>query len=101
MRKKIIDKTRCKQSVRDPGSWPSYHQCYRKIWKDEFCKLHHPDTVEKREKEKEKRYKAKQKTETWYLLGEAYKKIKKLERENKKLKKRLELLSLSTQSKIN
>ena len=96
-----MDKTRCKKDVRDSGMWPSYHQCYRKIWKDGFCKLHHPDTVKKRSEEKEKRWEAKQKTETWYLLGKAYEKIDKLERENKKLKKRLELLSLSTQPKIN
>jgi len=37
----------CHKPVWSGGGWHSY-QCKRKIWKDEYCKQHHPDEVEAR-----------------------------------------------------
>lgn len=41
---------RCTKEVRTDGMGFSHHRCYRKKWKGDFCKQHHPDT----EKEKRK-----------------------------------------------
>ena len=55
---------RCKAKVW--GGWRHY-QCTRNIWKDGYCKQHHPDTVEEKEKQS-----------TWYRLQEAEKEIARL-----------------------
>lgn len=38
------------------GTWHS-HRCTKPEWKDGWCKVHHPETVEKRNTEKEIRWK--------------------------------------------
>jgi hypothetical protein len=43
-----MDKTRCKKRVWLQGGFVDY-QCSRKIWKDGYCKQHHPETVEERQ----------------------------------------------------
>jgi len=57
------DQTRCKIDVSGEGrfGWVHPHQCRRKIWKDGFCRQHHPDTVKDRLTEADKRWKVKAK----------------------------------------
>lgn len=40
----------CKRSVSGEGKWGAFHQhqCTRPIWKDGYCKQHHPDKEEER-----------------------------------------------------
>ena len=73
---------RCKEKVFPKDLWGVFHshQCSRNIWKDGYCKQHHPDTKKKREKEKDKRFKEKQKQDPWYKLGRAQDKIKRMEK---------------------
>lgn len=60
--KEIKQKPRCKQSVASPGRFGSFHphQCSRYVWKDGYCKQHHPDTKEARLKANEDTWKRKQ-----------------------------------------
>ena len=53
-----LDKTRCDVSVSGYGrfGWVHPHQCRRKIWKDGFCKQHHPSSVKNRMAESDKRF---------------------------------------------
>ena len=39
---------RCKKTIYTNRGFSS-HQCTRKIWKDRFCKIHHPDNVKARQ----------------------------------------------------
>lgn len=81
-----MDNNRCKKIV-----WSTWHghQCRRKIWKDGYCKQHHPDTVKERDEARRKRWEEKQEISPWRLLQKASERIKELEKENKKLKKEL------------
>lgn len=60
-----MDKERCKQYVVEPGGFHQ-HQCYKPIWKEGYCKIHHPSSVAKREKEKEERYEKKRKKDPYH-----------------------------------
>jgi len=75
----------CKKQVFVQGGWRT-RQCSRRIWKDGYCKQHHPDSVKKREQEKEARWLEKKKESPYYLLEKANCKIRELEEENKQLK---------------
>ena len=85
-----MDETRCKIMV-----WETWHehQCRRKIWKDGYCKQHHPDTVEERRKKQQQRDEEKRKQDPYYKLGQAHTRIKELEEEVATLKSRLKLIS--------
>ena len=48
-----MDENRCKKQVW--GSW-TYYQCSRKIWKDGYCKQHHPDSVKERERKRDEKW---------------------------------------------
>lgn len=74
-----MDDTRCTESVMI-DSWHS-GQCSRKIWKDGYCKQHHPDAVKLRQEKSSQRWEEKRKQEPWYLLREANKRIAELEAE--------------------
>lgn len=50
------DRTRCCESVADGGRSVMVHQCRNKVWKDDYCKTHHPDTVAKRNDANRQRY---------------------------------------------
>jgi hypothetical protein len=39
-----LDPERCKASVAHGDRAPTFHQCQRKVWKDGWCRQHHPDT---------------------------------------------------------
>jgi hypothetical protein len=67
----------CKQRVISGAMGFHTHRCERKIWKDGFCKQHHPNSVEARRKEMDKRYEEKQKRSPYVLLA------KSIERERK------------------
>ena len=63
-----IDKTKCEEKVfYDTRDWHG-HQCTRKLWKDGYCKTHHPDAVKQRRIDAEKRYEEKRKESHWYRL---------------------------------
>jgi hypothetical protein len=40
----------CKKMVSAAGQWGTFHphQCTKKIWKDGWCKVHHPDSIKER-----------------------------------------------------
>ena len=77
----------CIKAVYSTDRFPIEYQCTRKIWKDGFCKQHHPNTVAERQKKQEERWKTKLDNSPWVLLGKAQKRIKELEEENAELKK--------------
>ena len=54
----MSDETRCCKRVYDSYSLIG-HPCTRKVWKDGFCKTHHPETVKARQEESTRRYKEK------------------------------------------
>ena len=58
----------CKQSVYNQDAWRGF-QCSRKVWKDGYCKQHHPDNVEERRKKSLIAYEAKLKQTPWYHLS--------------------------------
>ena len=45
----------CKQRVYRPGGLFTGGQCSRKVWKDGYCKIHHPDSVRERQKKSDER----------------------------------------------
>ena len=55
---KPTDKDRCKKKVYPSDMWGGFHghQCHRKIWKDGYCKQHHPNTVKARMDTRDKRW---------------------------------------------
>jgi hypothetical protein len=69
MAMKIIDETKCKEVVH-------FHQCSRKIWKDGYCKQHHPDSISERHRKSNERYEAAQEKSPWRLLEKATNKNK-------------------------
>jgi hypothetical protein len=73
----MINPSRCKRTI-----YPGY-QCHYKIWKDGWCKSHHPDSVAARQKLSDERWRIKMDSSP---LTVAYRKIKELEAEIKRLK---------------
>ena len=72
-------KTRCKKNVYPRESmFMRAHQCSRYVWKDDYCKQHHPDTVAERNRKREERYEEKWKKSCWNQLREARKEIERL-----------------------
>lgn len=71
-----VNPKQCKASVMGARGWSSY-QCSRKIWKDGWCKQHHPDTVAKRDKLYEEKYKAKEAASPFGQLQKIRKCLKK------------------------
>jgi len=79
---------RCIKRINDQGGYHT-HQCSREIWKDGFCKLHHPDTVRQRTDETEARWKAKMADTP---MAKAGKRIQELEARVKELEGIIEQL---------
>lgn len=71
--------TRCKASVSSGGRAPRYHQCQRGLWRDGWCKQHHPDSCAERERESRKRYAAQAENSTGARLDRARTRIAELE----------------------
>jgi hypothetical protein len=78
----------CKQRVYPNERWGAFnpHQCNKKIWKDGFCKIHHPDSVEERNRKATERWNAKNEASDFHQLKLARKRIEELEEEIRKLK---------------
>jgi len=66
------------------------YQCSRKVWKDGFCKQHHPESVKKRNMESKKRWEEQFENSEYMKLKRANERIKELEAEVARLKKCLE-----------
>jgi hypothetical protein len=51
---------KCKATVYPQQAWGSFHghPCKKPVWKDGFCKVHHPETVAERNKKFRLRYEA-------------------------------------------
>ena len=64
----------CKERVYGPNSFTG-HQCTRKSVKDDYCNQHHPETVEKRRRQKAAKFKYDREHEPLFL---ANKKIEQL-----------------------
>jgi hypothetical protein len=54
-----MNENKCKEKIWGSSVWHQ-QQCSRNIWKDGFCKTHHPDIVKERRERNEKRYQEKQ-----------------------------------------
>jgi hypothetical protein len=50
------DPARCMESVYPAGRSFIPYQCQKKIWKDGFCKQHHPDTIKAKNDAREQKY---------------------------------------------
>ena len=52
---------KCKKKVYPRGMWSSFHghQCTKPAWKDGYCKIHHPENVERRQEKSNKRWEEK------------------------------------------
>jgi len=53
---KKYDPARCMASVSPSVRGAISHQCQKKIWKDGFCKQHHPDTIEAKNDAREQKW---------------------------------------------
>ena len=84
----------CVAKVYPNTRWGAFqpHRCTRKAWKDNFCKTHHPDSVEERREAAFERSKATYAKSPEAKLIAAYEKISKLEEENKKLKEEFDAI---------
>lgn len=51
-----LDPKRCKASVGHEDRAPTYSQCQRKVWKDGWCRQHHPKIVESRHAARERQW---------------------------------------------
>lgn len=85
-----MDETRCREEVQKRLGWGYFYQCSRKIWKDGYCKQHHPESVKKRQEKATRRHEESQKKTCWYKLNEAQKTIVDQAAEIKRLKAELE-----------
>lgn len=56
----IVSENRCKKDVHSDGGF-HYHRCFRKIWKDGWCKQHHPETEKAARKAREAKWDAESK----------------------------------------
>jgi hypothetical protein len=79
---------KCKKSVWGQSSFTSY-QCSRNVWKDGYCKQHHPDTVAERRRKSDAAYEIKRRQSPLYKLQQVLAEIKSLKEENKELKRQL------------
>jgi len=86
------DYLQCKETVYPQEKWGSFHghRCIRNVWKDDYCKIHHPDSVKERREKAQKRYDEKRDDSDWMKLKRAVERIKELEAEIERLKRCLE-----------
>jgi hypothetical protein len=78
-----MDSTRCQERVYPNERWGSFHghQCKFKVWKDCYCKKHHPYTVKARHEAREKAWKKQRENNPLLLLQKANVRIEELERQ--------------------
>jgi hypothetical protein len=89
---KDIKVERCKEQVSGEGRFGSFypHRCSKPIWKEGYCKIHHPESVKIRQEKSKERWEEKRENEPIIRLIKAENRIKKLEEENQLLKDKLE-----------
>lgn len=81
---------RCKKEIlySKTGVWGKRQQCSRNVWPewpdDGFCRQHHPETVEDRDRKSRQRYEEREKNSP---LVKAWDRIRKLEAELEELRK--------------
>ena len=82
------DRERCSKTI-FPSCFRSMiaQKCSKSVWKDGFCKVHHPSSVEKRSKEKDARWEEKQRRSPHAIIERMSIRIKALEAEIELLKK--------------
>lgn len=90
------DTSRCAYQVaRNHGRWTNFYQCRSKRGHGRdglFCKIHTADAIKKREEAREKRARERWEREPVFKWARAIEENKRLQRENEKLKKRIEEL---------
>lgn len=91
MAKEAMDPARCRERVAGLGGW-HFHQCSRKVWKDGYCRQHHPDTVAERNRKSRELWKKKQDASPWSQLKRAMEREEVLKAELAEAKKELEYL---------
>ncbi len=90
-----METLRCGKRVYPNDRWGAFHphQCHRKVWKDGFCKQHHPSIEEARQLAKEMKWEKereeRKRNDPYLLLQKANKRIEELEAENTELKRKL------------
>lgn len=72
---------KCKERIGDRTGF-HFYQCTRNIWKDGYCKTHHPETVKERQEKSAKRWEERYNSNP---LVAANKRIKELEEEVERL----------------
>lgn len=79
---------KCKEMVVPSGRYGSFHtrRCHFMAVKDGYCKMHHPDSVKKREELSKKRFDKKRSETSWYKLKLARTEIEELKTEIVRLK---------------
>jgi hypothetical protein len=84
------NKKTCSETVFPQERWGSYrgHKCTKPVWKDGYCKIHHPDSVKAREEMASKRYEEKYNNSIEQRL---LRRVKELEKDNEILKSQLEV----------
>ncbi len=99
-----MDTSKCKKTVYPNDRWGAFHghQCHRKVWKDGFCKQHHPDTEEAHQEAKEKKWEKereeRKRNDPYLLLRKANERIEELEAENTELKRKLAVTEAEVRS---
>ena len=75
-------KAQCKQHVFS-GERSDFggHRCMKIVWKDGYCKVHHPESVKIRGDKADERWEIKQMNSPWKKLTAAENRVKELERE--------------------
>ena len=76
---KETDPSKCKEIVPTAGLRMNYHQCNGKLFKDGFCRIHHPDAIKARMAANSARWQAKQDRSPIGQLIRANARIEKLE----------------------
>lgn len=80
------EKPICEARVSTRGTRLGYHQCTKPVWKDGFCKVHHPDSVKLRDEKSRAKFKEQLEKSPYARLAKAQERIAELEAEIRRLK---------------
>lgn len=83
-----LEPGKCQTYIPTPGCRMGVHQRTRKCVRDGFCNTHHPDSVRERQKKSMEEYDKKLQNSPLKRLWDANQRIKELEAEIERLKKR-------------
>jgi hypothetical protein len=76
-----IDEKRCAACIAHGTRAPTFAQCQRKIWRDGWCRQHHPETEKVRSEASTKYYEARFAAGPWGQLERVRRRVKVLERQ--------------------